>query len=138
MSAKKTSASAKKTEVEMFDTREVVLGKLRGFPPWPGMVVDSDTVPKAVSKERPTNKKTIAYALLARPQGAQAPHDRRHQRVRQRRGDGTQGRGADGGVSQRARPCRVGEGAGRASPAPAQKTQEQKQGEEGRGRGGGG
>ncbi|KAJ7645008.1 hypothetical protein B0H17DRAFT_458673 [Mycena rosella] len=69
MSAKKASNSAKKAEVEAFDTGEIVLGKLRGFPPWPGMVVDPNTVPKAVSKERPTNKKSIAYAVRFFPTG---------------------------------------------------------------------
>ncbi|KAJ7026358.1 hypothetical protein C8F04DRAFT_1190562 [Mycena alexandri] len=38
MSAKKSSNSVKKSEPETFDAREVVLGKIRGFPPWPGMV----------------------------------------------------------------------------------------------------
>lgn len=39
MSAKRSSTSAKKSvDPETFDTRDVVLGKIRGFPPWPGMV----------------------------------------------------------------------------------------------------
>ncbi|KAJ6618986.1 hypothetical protein B0H10DRAFT_2217264 [Mycena sp. CBHHK59/15] len=38
MSAKKSSSGAKKSDLETFAAREVVLGKVRGFPPWPGMV----------------------------------------------------------------------------------------------------
>jgi hypothetical protein len=43
MSAKKSNGSAKKAgsanaEPENYDTRDVVLGHVRGFPPWPGMV----------------------------------------------------------------------------------------------------
>ncbi|KAJ7620812.1 hypothetical protein DFH06DRAFT_1341287 [Mycena polygramma] len=38
MSAKKSSSSAKKVDVETFETRDIVLAKVRGFPAWPGMV----------------------------------------------------------------------------------------------------
>ncbi|KAJ7748220.1 hypothetical protein DFH07DRAFT_830462 [Mycena maculata] len=69
MSAKKSSSSAKKSEPETFDTREVVLGKIRGFPAWPGMVVDPASVPKAVSKERPASKKSVVYAVRFFPAG---------------------------------------------------------------------
>ncbi|KAJ6528505.1 hypothetical protein B0H19DRAFT_1385181 [Mycena capillaripes] len=69
MSAKKSSSSAKKVEPETFDTREIVLAKVRGFPPWPGMVVDPATVPKAVSKERPASKKSVVYAIRFFPAG---------------------------------------------------------------------
>ncbi|KAJ7659476.1 hypothetical protein B0H17DRAFT_1096092 [Mycena rosella] len=70
MSAKKSSSSAaKKAEMESFETRDVVLGKIRGFPPWPGMVVDPDGVPKTVSKERPANKKSVVYAVRFFPAG---------------------------------------------------------------------
>ncbi|KAJ7150147.1 hypothetical protein C8R43DRAFT_1006428 [Mycena crocata] len=69
MSAKKSSTSAKKAQPETFDTREVVLGKIRGFPPWPGMVVDPETVPEAVSKERPASKKSAVYAVRFFPTG---------------------------------------------------------------------
>ncbi|KAF7343715.1 PWWP domain-containing protein [Mycena sanguinolenta] len=69
MSAKKSGSSAKKTDPEVFDIREVVLAKIRGFPPWPGMVVDPETVPSAVSKERPAGKKSVAYAIRFFPAG---------------------------------------------------------------------
>jgi hypothetical protein len=38
MSSKKSSGSVKKVEPETFNTRDIVLGKLRGWPAWPGMV----------------------------------------------------------------------------------------------------
>ncbi|KAJ7085161.1 hypothetical protein B0H15DRAFT_931873 [Mycena belliarum] len=69
MSAKKSSTSAKKSESESFDLRDIVLGKIRGFPPWPGMVVDPDAVPKAVSKARPAGKKSAVYAVRFFPTG---------------------------------------------------------------------
>ncbi|KAF7343094.1 Tudor/PWWP/MBT [Mycena venus] len=69
MSAKKSSTSAKKIEPETFDTREVVLAKVRGFPPWPGMVVDPASVPKLVAKERPASKKSTVYAIRFFPAG---------------------------------------------------------------------
>ncbi|KAJ6580360.1 hypothetical protein DFH09DRAFT_1145840 [Mycena vulgaris] len=69
MSAKKSSSSAKKVEPETFATREVVLAKVRGFPAWPGMIVDPASVPKAVSKERPASKKSVVYAVRFFPAG---------------------------------------------------------------------
>ncbi|KAJ7082124.1 hypothetical protein C8R44DRAFT_823154 [Mycena epipterygia] len=69
MSAKKSSTSAKKSEPETFETRDVVLGKIRGFPAWPGMIVDPASVPKAVSKERPASKKSVVYAVRFFPAG---------------------------------------------------------------------
>ncbi|KAK7017745.1 hypothetical protein R3P38DRAFT_2985226 [Favolaschia claudopus] len=69
MSAKKNGSSAKKPEVEVFDIRDIVLAKVRGFPPWPGMVVDPEAVPKAVSKERPAGKKSNVYCVRFFPAG---------------------------------------------------------------------
>ncbi|KAJ7640645.1 hypothetical protein B0H17DRAFT_1339250 [Mycena rosella] len=63
MSSKKSSGSVKKVKPETFNMRDIVLGKVLGWPPWPGMVVDPDTVPKAVSKERPSNTKNVMYAI---------------------------------------------------------------------------
>ncbi|KAJ7907375.1 hypothetical protein B0H13DRAFT_2273696 [Mycena leptocephala] len=59
MSSKKSSSSVKKVEPETFNPRDIVLGKVRGWPAWPGMVVDPNTVPRAVSKERPSNKNVV-------------------------------------------------------------------------------
>ncbi|RDX55244.1 hypothetical protein OH76DRAFT_880528 [Lentinus brumalis] len=41
---------------QSYEVRDVVLAKVRGFPPWPGMIVDPDTVPNSVAKERPNAK----------------------------------------------------------------------------------
>lgn len=49
--------------------RDIVLAKVRGFPPWPGMVVNPDTVPSAVSKERPAGKKTTFHCVRFFPAG---------------------------------------------------------------------
>ncbi|KAJ6453420.1 hypothetical protein C8R47DRAFT_1168192 [Mycena vitilis] len=62
MSAKRRSSSAKKV-AETFETRDIVLAKVRGFPAWPGIVVDPDAVPKAVVKKRPATKKSTVYAI---------------------------------------------------------------------------
>ncbi|KAJ7120749.1 hypothetical protein C8R43DRAFT_1076862 [Mycena crocata] len=70
MSAKKSrSLSAKKADSETFDTREIVLGKMLGWQPWPGMVVDPATVPKAVRKERPANDNDAVYVVRFFPDG---------------------------------------------------------------------
>ncbi|KAH8107695.1 hypothetical protein BXZ70DRAFT_997415 [Cristinia sonorae] len=41
---------------QTYEFRDVVLAKVRGFPAWPGMIVNPDTVPKDVAKERPNAK----------------------------------------------------------------------------------
>ncbi|KAI0929805.1 hypothetical protein AcV5_006673 [Taiwanofungus camphoratus] len=52
------SKKGTKTQVKehSYDFRDVVLAKVRGYPPWPGMVVDPDTVPENVQQERPNAK----------------------------------------------------------------------------------
>ncbi|EKM75299.1 hypothetical protein AGABI1DRAFT_116494 [Agaricus bisporus var. burnettii JB137-S8] len=67
MSTKKASKSEK--ESATYETRDIVLGKVRGYPPWPGMVVDPDSVPPLVRKERPTTKKTQFYCVRFFPTG---------------------------------------------------------------------
>ncbi|KAJ6517310.1 hypothetical protein C8R47DRAFT_1086941 [Mycena vitilis] len=69
MSAKKSNGGAKKAEQETFDTRDVVLGKVRGFPAWPGMIVDPTTIPRAVVKARPASKKGTVYVVRFFPTG---------------------------------------------------------------------
>ncbi|KAH7888919.1 hypothetical protein F5I97DRAFT_1804357 [Phlebopus sp. FC_14] len=49
--------------------RDIVLAKVRGFPPWPGMVVNPDKVPPVVAKERPTGKKTTFHCVRFFPAG---------------------------------------------------------------------
>ncbi|TCD64834.1 hypothetical protein EIP91_003582 [Steccherinum ochraceum] len=41
---------------QTYELRDVVLAKVRGFPAWPGMIVDPESVPKDVIKERPGAK----------------------------------------------------------------------------------
>ncbi|PCH35978.1 hypothetical protein WOLCODRAFT_28250 [Wolfiporia cocos MD-104 SS10] len=41
---------------QSYDVRDVVLAKVRGYPPWPGMIVDPDSVPENVQNERPNAK----------------------------------------------------------------------------------
>lgn len=90
--SKKSAKSAKETA--SYETRDIVLGKVRGYPPWPGMVgsrvcslaylnpyffsslficllqvVDPDSVPPLVLKERPTTKKTHFYCVRFFPTG---------------------------------------------------------------------
>ncbi|KAF9492767.1 hypothetical protein BDN71DRAFT_1473528 [Pleurotus eryngii] len=52
-----------------YDVRDIVLGKVRGFPSWPGMIVDPTGVPPAVLKERPHGKKTKSHCVRFFPRG---------------------------------------------------------------------
>ncbi|EMD33848.1 hypothetical protein CERSUDRAFT_117909 [Gelatoporia subvermispora B] len=53
------SKKGAKTEPEQhYTVRDIVLAKVRGFPPWPGMVVDPDSVPENVLTERPHTAKS--------------------------------------------------------------------------------
>ncbi|KAG6335689.1 hypothetical protein ID866_3395 [Astraeus odoratus] len=62
--------SAKNQEPDAtYTEREIVLAKVRGFPPWPGMVVNPDNVPPIVSRERPTGKKATFYCVRFFPAG---------------------------------------------------------------------
>ncbi|KAF9241853.1 hypothetical protein BU15DRAFT_44615 [Melanogaster broomeanus] len=49
--------------------RDVVLAKVRGFPAWPGMVVNPDNVPPSVGKERPAGKKSTFHCVRFFPAG---------------------------------------------------------------------
>ncbi|KAF8186138.1 hypothetical protein K438DRAFT_1973505 [Mycena galopus ATCC 62051] len=71
MSAKKSSTSAKKVEPEVFDTREVVLAKVRGFPPWPGMV---SSAPSACSDFLRFSPISGAFLRLLASSGAFTGH----------------------------------------------------------------
>lgn len=46
-----------------FQVNDVVLAKVRGFPAWPGIVMDDDNVPSAVLKERPIVKHRDLYTI---------------------------------------------------------------------------
>ncbi|KAI0829763.1 hypothetical protein BC628DRAFT_1066217 [Trametes gibbosa] len=52
--SKKGSQSQNKDQ--SYDVRDIVLAKVRGFPPWPGMIVDPNSIPEPVAKERPNAK----------------------------------------------------------------------------------
>jgi PWWP domain len=86
MMSKKSAKSQK--EQSTYEYRDIVLAKVRGYPPWPGMVchlhasrpsmtflascsqvVDPDSVPSTVSKERPGSKKTSFYCVRFFPAG---------------------------------------------------------------------
>ncbi|KAG2016634.1 hypothetical protein CC2G_009784 [Coprinopsis cinerea AmutBmut pab1-1] len=68
MSTKK-GGSKPQREPRSYEVRDIVLGKVRGYAPWPGMVVDPETVPAAVSEDRPTNKKATFYCVRFFPAG---------------------------------------------------------------------
>jgi hypothetical protein len=65
----KGSKSDKETTYEF---RDIVLAKVRGYPPWPGMVVDPQNVSKEVLRERPHNKKSSFYCVKFFPKGDHA------------------------------------------------------------------
>ncbi|KAJ6475107.1 hypothetical protein C8R47DRAFT_1076153 [Mycena vitilis] len=54
---------------DTFKIREIVLASVPGFPPWPCMVVDPDTVPESSAKERPANEESTVYAIRFFPSG---------------------------------------------------------------------
>lgn len=60
----KTSGSA-----NIYDHRDIVLGKVRGYPPWPGMVVDPNDAPQQVLDDRPAGKKANFYLVRFFPAG---------------------------------------------------------------------
>lgn len=67
--SRKSGKTKEAKEAPSYEIRDIVLGKVRGFPPWPGMVVDPDSVPPAVQKERPGGKKNTFYCVRFFPAG---------------------------------------------------------------------
>ena len=63
--SKKSGKAAK--EVPVFHPRDMVLSKLKGYPAWPSMVVDPESVNAAVLKERPRAGKP--YCVRFFPKG---------------------------------------------------------------------
>ncbi|WFD22170.1 hypothetical protein MEQU1_000832 [Malassezia equina] len=65
-----------------FNVGDVVLAKIKGFPAWPGIIIDDEHVPQAVREERPAHWATSRDltplttedidAFLARPKGKSA------------------------------------------------------------------
>ncbi|KAK4054265.1 hypothetical protein OIV83_001291 [Microbotryomycetes sp. JL201] len=60
----KASAGADKT----YETGDVVLGKLKGYPAWPGHIVDNESAPPKVRKEKPAKSKS-SYLVQFFPTG---------------------------------------------------------------------
>jgi len=65
----KTKAGKNGEQESSYAVTDVVLAKIRGYPSWPGVIVDPDTVPPGVAKERPTNKKSTFYCVRFFPAG---------------------------------------------------------------------
>ncbi|KAF9653894.1 hypothetical protein BDM02DRAFT_3086368 [Thelephora ganbajun] len=66
--SKKGSAKTPQ-EQPHYEYRDIILAKVRGYPPWPCMIVDPETVPDAVTKERPSGKKSTWYCVRFFPTG---------------------------------------------------------------------
>ncbi|KAH8118973.1 Tudor/PWWP/MBT [Phellopilus nigrolimitatus] len=64
----KKGAANPKDEIA-YSVKDVVLGKIRGFPAWPAQVVDPDSIPREVARERPSMKKQIFYCIRFFPAG---------------------------------------------------------------------
>ncbi|KAG8948463.1 hypothetical protein FRC04_009671 [Tulasnella sp. 424] len=67
MSTKK--ASKAQAAEATYSVKDIVLAKVKGYPPWPAMVVDPENVAKHVKKERPISKKTTFYCVRFFPAG---------------------------------------------------------------------
>ncbi|KAI5121573.1 hypothetical protein M0805_000753 [Coniferiporia weirii] len=65
-------AAAKTKDEITYDLRDVVLAKIRGYPPWPALVADPENVPKEVARERPAGKKQTFYCVRFFPAGDHA------------------------------------------------------------------
>ncbi|PPQ95931.1 hypothetical protein CVT26_016152 [Gymnopilus dilepis] len=65
------SKKAQKPQKEYgkYETGDSVLGKVRGYPPWPGVIVDPADAPPAVLSEQPPGKKATFYCVLFFPMG---------------------------------------------------------------------
>ncbi|KAF6745271.1 hypothetical protein DFP72DRAFT_790878, partial [Ephemerocybe angulata] len=46
-----------------YHVRDIVLGKVRGYAPWPGIVSNPDSIPGNVKADRPANKKATFYCI---------------------------------------------------------------------------
>ncbi|KAL6299746.1 hypothetical protein BKA93DRAFT_741746 [Sparassis latifolia] len=67
----KKNAKTQPPKDNSYELRDVVLAKVRGYPPWPGMIVDPESVPQNVSNERPNakSKKGNWYCVRFFPAG---------------------------------------------------------------------
>ncbi|KAF9524622.1 hypothetical protein CPB83DRAFT_861008 [Crepidotus variabilis] len=56
-------------EFRPYSVGDPVLGKIRGYPPWPGVIFDPAEAPKNVRNEQPPGKKSPAHCVLFFPSG---------------------------------------------------------------------
>ncbi|KZT10579.1 uncharacterized protein LAESUDRAFT_338768 [Laetiporus sulphureus 93-53] len=54
--SKKGSKAQSQSKEQSYEVRDIVLAKVRGYPPWPGMIVNPESVPENVQNERPNAK----------------------------------------------------------------------------------
>lgn len=62
-------AQEKKDSDVKYEVGNVVIGKVKGYPPWPGEIIDPEAAPKKVKAERPTSKKVTFYCVRFFPVG---------------------------------------------------------------------
>ncbi|CAE6479640.1 unnamed protein product [Rhizoctonia solani] len=65
-------AQDKKDSEVKYEVGNVVIGKVKGYPPWPGEIIDPDEAPSKVKLERPTSKKVTFYCVRFFPVGDHA------------------------------------------------------------------
>ncbi|KIK05161.1 hypothetical protein K443DRAFT_675316 [Laccaria amethystina LaAM-08-1] len=70
--SKKSNKAQQAKVATTYNLNDTVLGKVRGYPPWPGMVVDPDNVHPSVALERPSSKKATFYCVRFFPMGDHA------------------------------------------------------------------
>ncbi|CAE6414583.1 unnamed protein product [Rhizoctonia solani] len=62
----------KDSDVVKYEVGNVVIGKVKGYPPWPGEIIDPDEAPTKVKQERPVSKKVTFYCVRFFPVGDHA------------------------------------------------------------------
>ncbi|CUA70616.1 PWWP domain-containing protein2 [Schizosaccharomyces pombe 972h-] [Rhizoctonia solani] len=65
-------AQDKKDSDVKYEVGNVVIGKVKGYPPWPGEIIDPDEAPSKVKLERPSSKKVTFYCVRFFPVGDHA------------------------------------------------------------------
>lgn len=50
-------------EEESYKVGDVVLAKIKGFPAWPGIIMDDADVPSAVCREKPASKNANLFTI---------------------------------------------------------------------------
>ncbi|QRW21830.1 PWWP domain protein [Rhizoctonia solani] len=65
-------AQDKKDSEVKYEVGNVVIGKVKGYPPWPGEIIDPNEAPSKVKSERPVSKKVTFYCVRFFPVGDHA------------------------------------------------------------------